>query len=107
MFGLGTTELIVIAVIILILFGAKRIPEIGKGLGGAIREFKNIKKEIKSSPSDESANTKEDKKEVKKEEKSPGIIEEGIKKQVINHVPGAKKAMEISDKVKKVNEILK
>jgi len=36
MFGLGPTELIIIAVIILILFGAKRLPEIGKGLGGAI-----------------------------------------------------------------------
>ncbi|MBW1942437.1 MAG: twin-arginine translocase TatA/TatE family subunit [Deltaproteobacteria bacterium] len=34
MFGLGTTELIVIGVIVFLIFGAKRIPEIGKGLGG-------------------------------------------------------------------------
>ena len=47
MFGLGTTELIVIGVIIFLIFGAKRIPEIGKGLGGAIREFRNIKKEYR------------------------------------------------------------
>ena len=46
MFGLGTYELIIIGVIIFILFGAKRLPEIGKGLGGAIREFRNVKKEI-------------------------------------------------------------
>jgi sec-independent protein translocase protein TatA len=100
MFGLGPAELIIIAVIILILFGARKIPEIGKGLGGAVREFKNIKKEINSNPTKKTENTE-------KEEKSPGLLEEGIKKQVLNHVPGAKKAVEITDKVKKVNEILK
>ena len=40
MFGLGTTELLIIAVIIFLIFGAKRLPEIGKGIGGAIREFR-------------------------------------------------------------------
>lgn len=40
MFGLGTTELIVILVIILILFGAGKLPEIGSGLGKAIKNFK-------------------------------------------------------------------
>jgi sec-independent protein translocase protein TatA len=100
MFGLGPTELIIIAVIILILFGARRIPEIGKGLGGAVREFKNIKKEIKSEPTKETEDTE-------KEEKSPGLLEEGLKKHVINQVPVARKAMEITDKVKKVNEIIK
>jgi len=103
MFGLGPTELIIIAVIILILFGAKRIPEIGKGIGGAVREFKNIKKEIKSNPKEETEETKE----TKSEEKSPGLLEEGLKKHVLNQVPGARKAMEIKDKVKKVNEIIK
>ncbi|HKI47816.1 MAG TPA: twin-arginine translocase TatA/TatE family subunit, partial [Desulfobacteria bacterium] len=36
MFGLGPTELIIIAIIVILIFGAKRIPDIGKGLGGAI-----------------------------------------------------------------------
>ena len=103
MFGLGPSELIIIAVIILILFGAKKIPEIGKGLGGAVREFKNIKKEINSNPAKEP----EESAETGKEEKSPGLLEEGIKKQVLNQVPGVRKAMEIKDNVKKVNEILK
>ncbi|MBW1784441.1 MAG: twin-arginine translocase TatA/TatE family subunit, partial [Deltaproteobacteria bacterium] len=48
MFGLGPTELIIIAIIVLLIFGAKRLPEIGKGLGGAIKEFKNVKKELSS-----------------------------------------------------------
>ena len=48
MFGLGTTELIIIAVILFFLFGAKRLPEIGKGLGGAIREFRKVKGEMGS-----------------------------------------------------------
>lgn len=38
--GIGTTELIVILIIVLLLFGASRLPEIGKGIGQAIRGFK-------------------------------------------------------------------
>lgn len=40
MFGLGTQELIIVLIIGALLFGAKRLPEIGKGLGEAIRGFK-------------------------------------------------------------------
>jgi sec-independent protein translocase protein TatA len=40
MFGLGIQELIVIFLIVMVLFGAKKLPEIGKGLGKGIREFK-------------------------------------------------------------------
>ena len=46
--GLGTTEVLVILVVILLLFGAKRIPELAKGLGRGIREFKDATKEIKN-----------------------------------------------------------
>ena len=38
--GIGTTELILILVIVLLLFGGKKLPEIGKGVGDALREFK-------------------------------------------------------------------
>jgi len=45
MFGLGIGELLVILVIVLIIFGAGKLPEIGEGLGRGIRNFR---KEIKS-----------------------------------------------------------
>jgi sec-independent protein translocase protein TatA len=38
--NIGTTEIIIIAVILLILFGGKKLPELGKGIGDAIKEFK-------------------------------------------------------------------
>lgn len=43
----GTTEIIIIAVVIIILFGAKKIPEFAKGLGKGIKEFKDAKNEDK------------------------------------------------------------
>lgn len=46
--GLGTSEVMVIMLVILLLFGAKRIPELAKGLGKGIREFKDATKEIKN-----------------------------------------------------------
>jgi sec-independent protein translocase protein TatA len=39
-FGLGGTEIVIILALGLVLFGAKRLPELGKGLGSGIREFK-------------------------------------------------------------------
>jgi sec-independent protein translocase protein TatA len=38
--GIGTTELIIIAVVLLVLFGGKKLPELGRGMGDAIKEFK-------------------------------------------------------------------
>jgi sec-independent protein translocase protein TatA len=98
MFGLGTPELIVIGVIVLILFGAKRIPDIGKGLGGAIREFRDARKEI-SSDSD-----KQGKKEEPKQEAS---LESKFAQKLVNQVPGAKQAMDVKDKVDKIKELMK
>jgi len=40
MFGLGATELLIILGIVVLLFGARRLPEIGSGLGQAIKNFK-------------------------------------------------------------------
>lgn len=41
MFGLGTPEIIVLALVILLFFGGKRIPELMKGLGKGVRNFKD------------------------------------------------------------------
>jgi sec-independent protein translocase protein TatA len=40
MFGLGTKEIVIIAVIIVLLFGAKKVPELAKGIGQAIRHIR-------------------------------------------------------------------
>ena len=46
MFGIGTTELLVILFIILLVFGSKKLPELAQGLGRGIREFKKATNEI-------------------------------------------------------------
>ena len=46
MFGMGPTELIIILVILLLVFGAKRIPEIAGSFGKSIKEFKKGMNEV-------------------------------------------------------------
>lgn len=46
--GLGGTEVVLIVFAVVLLFGAKKIPELAKGLGRGIREFKDASKEIKN-----------------------------------------------------------
>lgn len=45
--GLGGGELMLIFCILIVLFGAKKIPELARGLGKGIREFKDAVKEVK------------------------------------------------------------
>ncbi|MBN1626002.1 MAG: twin-arginine translocase TatA/TatE family subunit [Deltaproteobacteria bacterium] len=104
MFGLGVPELIIIGIIILLIFGAKRIPEIGKGIGGAIREFRGIGKELQG-PKPKTKKSKV-KKLIQEENDAESSIEAKVAKKVIEQVPGAKKVMEINDKVNKVKEII-
>lgn len=40
MFGIGSTELFIILAIVVVLFGARRLPELGSGVGQAIKNFK-------------------------------------------------------------------
>jgi sec-independent protein translocase protein TatA len=58
MFGLGLPELIIILIIVLIIFGAKKLPEIGGGLGQGIRNFKDATSKV----------DKEDQKKIDKDQ---------------------------------------
>ena len=53
---LGTNEIIIILIIVLLMFGGRKIPELMKGLGKGVREFNdaktNVKKEIEESAND-------------------------------------------------------
>jgi sec-independent protein translocase protein TatA len=55
--GLGGWEILLIVLVLLIFFGAKRIPELAKGLGRGIREFKDATKEIKDEIEEGTRNT--------------------------------------------------
>lgn len=46
-FGMGTQEIIVVALILLLLFGGKKIPELMRGLGRGVKEFNSAKDGIK------------------------------------------------------------
>ncbi len=46
---IGTTEIVVIGIIVLVLFGGKKVPELMRGFGKGIREFNDAKNEIKDS----------------------------------------------------------
>ena len=46
MFGIGTQELLIIFLIVLLLFGANRIPEIGRAMGRGIRDFRRATKDL-------------------------------------------------------------
>ncbi len=60
---LGTNEIVIILVIVLLLFGGRKIPELMRGLGKGVREFNdaktNVKKEIEESANDVKNSVKE------------------------------------------------
>lgn len=101
MFGLGATELLIIGGIILLIFGAKRLPEIGKGLGGAIKEFRKVRKDVTLNDT----NAKGEGTHEKGEEKNS--LENKLVEKVIEDVPVVKKALAVKKKADKIKRIMK
>jgi len=62
MFGLGYQELLIILVIVLILFGANRLPELARSLGSSVKEFKKGVTEAAKDDSTAAAKKEEEKK---------------------------------------------
>ena len=104
MFGLGPTELIIIAVIILLIFGAKRLPEIGKGVGGAIREFKKVKKDLSTK---ETPDENQDRDKEQNKDDNPSVLESKVTDKILDQVPGMKKAIDIKKKAEKLKDLIK
>jgi len=63
--GIGPWEVVIIFVVILLIFGGKKLPELARGLGQGLREFKSASREIK----DEVEKATNDVKEITDEEK--------------------------------------
>ena len=100
MFGLGLPEILVILVIFLFLFGAKRLPQIGEGLGKTMKELRKIRGEKKTEKETEKGKGKGNQK---------GNVISDLKKEV-EEIPGLKEAKEIkeaADKVKIIAKFLK
>mgnify|MGYP001081655590 CR=1 FL=1 len=96
MFGLGLPEILVILVIIFLLFGAKRLPEIGAGLGKTVKELRKIRDEKKAE------------KEKEKEGQKKTLVSD-LKKEV-EKIPGLKEMKEIketADEVKNITKLLR
>jgi sec-independent protein translocase protein TatA len=74
MFGLGSQEIIIILIIALVIFGAGKLPQIGEGMGKAIKNFKKAAKDaeeaIDITPEKEEKSAKAEEAEVKKESQS-------------------------------------
>jgi sec-independent protein translocase protein TatA len=99
-FGLGLPEILVILVIFLFLFGAKKLPQIGEGLGKTIKELRKIRGEKRT----EKETVKE-----KEEGNQKGNVISDLKKEV-EEIPGLKEAKEIketADKIKGITKFLK
>ncbi len=58
MFNLGSGEILIVALVLLMLFGGKKLPELARGLGESSKELKKAKKEIEAAMSDIKDDTK-------------------------------------------------
>lgn len=109
MFGLGVPEILIIVLIILLIFGAKRLPGIGAGLGKTVKEIGNIKKELsKDKESAKKTQAGEDSASESKslEGKLAESLQDKLSDKVIEQVPGIRQAKKIIDKADKIKKIV-
>ena len=116
MFGLGLPEILIIVLIILFIFGAKRLPSIGSGLGETVKEIRKAKKEISATESstqkvdDEQEEPRELEDTASKTESSHNTFADSIGKKVtdkvVGQVPGIKQARQWKDKADKIKKIV-
>jgi len=71
MFGLGVSELLIILVIVILLYGGRKFPQIGEGLGKMIGEFKKANKAAGASPSLENRRVENSAAELLPEQREP------------------------------------
>ena len=100
MFGLGHTELLIILLVAVVFFGAKRLPEIGKALGRIGSEYRDGKASVGPKPekSEDSAPTEE----------SPdqGVdLEAEIKNQIVSRIPGVGRLNRLKKTAEMVNRV--
>ena len=93
MLGMGWQEILVIVFIIALIVGAKRLPEIGTGLGKTVKEIRKIRDDRKAD------------KTKGKENQKTGLLA-GIKRDV-EEIPGLKEAKEVKETVDKVRSATK
>jgi sec-independent protein translocase protein TatA len=101
MFGLGVPELLIIALLILLFFGAKRLPGIGTGLGKTVKEIRDIKKDL--SPDKEPGKETESAEDPGSKKKS---LESKLAEKVIDRVPGIGQVKKIKDKAEKIKKFV-
>jgi sec-independent protein translocase protein TatA len=100
MFGLGFSELIIIAVIILLIFGARRLPEIGKGLGKTVREVRKVSKDLKDGDKGKEPSEGEQSEDPKGE----GSAKSTSLKSEIESIPGAKEIRTVKQTASQVRK---
>ncbi|MCJ7705583.1 MAG: twin-arginine translocase TatA/TatE family subunit [Desulfobacterales bacterium] len=101
MFGLGLPEILIILLIIVFIFGAKRLPDIGEGLGKTVREIRKIREEKKAGKEGKEKTKKEEEKKVQK-----GNLMSELKKEV-EWIPGVKEVRTIKETAEKVKNLTK
>ncbi len=67
MFGLGTTELIIILILVLVIFGAGKLPSVGGALGKGLRNFKDGMKDVEDESEPEKIEKKDDEEDGNKD----------------------------------------